>query len=295
MLYEGAGLCLGEFTCPPGHPAWRSHNGIGPYPLVAFPRTPVLIVQDGREPVLATANQAIFYNGCQGYRRELRHADGDRCSFVALSPALAAELHERGDLRGRGADAPFPFAQGPSGAAPFLVHTLVVRHARLGEAEPLLVEDALHAVLRRVLAAALDVQAPHPGRRAATDAGHDMLVEEAKHLLAARLDERLALAGLAAALHVSPFHLARVFRRRTGFSLHVYRQQLRLRVALERVLDGEGDLALLACELGFASHSHLTDSFRRAFGVPPSQLRTRGAEQGRELSRIVEARLPAAA
>jgi methylphosphotriester-DNA--protein-cysteine methyltransferase len=255
---------------------------------VAFPRTPVLIAQDGREPVLATANQAIFYNGCQGYRRELRHADGDRCSFVALSPSLAAELQERGEL-------PFRFAHGPNGAAPFLVHALAVAHARPGQAEPLLIEDALHAVLRSVLAAALDAQAPPRSRRAATEAGHDALVEDAKHLLAARLDERIGLAELAAALHVSPFHLARVFRRRTGFSPHAYRLQLRLRVALERVLDGERDLALLACELGFVSHSHLTDSFRRSFGMPPSRLRTGGAQRRAELRTILEARLPAAA
>jgi AraC-like DNA-binding protein len=255
---------------------------------VAFPRTPVLIAQDGREPVLATANQAIFYNGCQGYRRELRHVDGDRCSFVALSPSLAGELQQRGEL-------PFRFAHGPTGAAPFLVHALVVAHARAGQAEPLLIEDALHAVLRCVLGAALEVHTPPQRRRAATESGHDALVEDAKHLLAARLDERIGLAELAAALHVSPFHLARLFRRRTGFSLHVYRLQLRLRTALERVLDGERDLALLACELGFASHSHLTDSFRRSFGVPPSRLRAGSARQRAELRTILEARLPAAA
>ncbi len=288
VLYEGAGLCLGEFTCPPSHPAWQSRNGIGPDPLVAFPRTPVLIAQDGREPVLATANQAIFYNGCQGYRRELRHADGDRCSFVALSPLLTAELHERGEL-------PFRFAHGPNGAAPFLVHALALAHARLGDAEPLLVEDALHAVLRCVLGAALDVHGPRRRRRAATEAGHEALVEDAKHLLAARLDERIGLAELASALHVSPFHLARVFRRRTGFSLHAYRLQLRLRAALQLVLEGDRDLALLACELGFASHSHLTDSFRRSFGMPPSQLRSGGAQQRAELRTILEAGLSAAA
>jgi AraC family transcriptional regulator len=33
------------------------------------------------------------------------------------------------------------------------------------------------------------------------------------------------------------------------------------------------DLAALALELGFSSHSHLSDLFRRQFGVAPSTLR----------------------
>ena len=115
---------------------------------------------------------------------------------------------------------------------------------------------------------------------------------------AARGQRRRApsLEQLARQLHVSPFHLARVFRAHTGFSLHGYRLQLRLRAALARVLDGEDDLAALACELGFASHSHLTDRFRQAFERSPSALR-RAAATGcaGELRTIVEAPLAAPA
>ena len=85
--------------------------------------------------------------------------------------------------------------------------------------------------------------------------------------------EPLSLHELAARLSVSPFHLARVFRRRTWYSLHAYRTQLRLRLALERLPESRGALTSLAFELGFASHSHFTDTFRREFGVPPSVVR----------------------
>jgi len=64
-----------------------------------------------------------------------------------------------------------------------------------------------------------------------------------------------------------------VFRRQTGFSLHQYRTQLRLRLALERLPESAGSLTSLAFELGFASHSHFTDTFRREFGVAPSAVR----------------------
>jgi AraC-like DNA-binding protein len=55
-------------------------------------------------------------------------------------------------------------------------------------------------------------------------------------------------------------------------TLHAYVHELRLRTALERVADGE-DLTRVALDLGYASHSHFTSLFRRAFGVTPSDFR----------------------
>jgi AraC-like DNA-binding protein len=45
--------------------------------------------------------------------------------------------------------------------------------------------------------------------------------------------------------------------------------------AVQAILDGCGDLTALALDLGFSSHSHFTDAFRRRFGMAPSSLRTR--------------------
>jgi AraC-like DNA-binding protein len=78
---------------------------------------------------------------------------------------------------------------------------------------------------------------------------------------------------LACALHASPFHLARVFRAETGFSLEGYPRALRLKAALERLPESGDSLTALALELGFASHSHFTETFRREFGVAPSVVR----------------------
>jgi AraC family transcriptional regulator len=58
----------------------------------------------------------------------------------------------------------------------------------------------------------------------------------------------------------------------TGFSLHGFRQTLRLRAALERLSSHAGDLGMLALELGFSSHSHFSERFRNEFGVSPSQV-----------------------
>lgn len=81
---------------------------------------------------------------------------------------------------------------------------------------------------------------------------------------------------LAAEVGVSPYHLHRRFRAATGWTAHAYRDHLRLREGLARVLDGEPDLSALAFDLGYASHSHFTTRFRRAFGATPSQVRRDG-------------------
>ena len=90
------------------------------------------------------------------------------------------------------------------------------------------------------------------------------------------------------------FHLAHRFRARTGLSLHAYRTHLRLREALRRIAEPETSLTDLALDLGFASHSHFTDSFRRTFGRPPSAVRAAVRARGSaEARRILEA-VPAA-
>jgi AraC family transcriptional regulator len=75
-------------------------------------------------------------------------------------------------------------------------------------------------------------------------------------------------------VHVSPFHLTRRFRARTGRSLHQYRNEIRLRRSLQLVCDGfRTDIGHAAVAVGYSSHSHFCTSFRRAFGLPPSRLR----------------------
>lgn len=82
-----------------------------------------------------------------------------------------------------------------------------------------------------------------------------------------------SLHDVADAACCSYFHLARLFRAHTGLRLHSYREQLRLAAALQRLDEGEGDLAALAHDLGYSSQSHLGTAFRRAVGVTPAQAR----------------------
>jgi AraC family transcriptional regulator len=133
-----------------------------------------------------------------------------------------------------------------------------------GAVERLALEEALLALLHAVLA--------HPAD--GSSAASPRAVERTRELLAADPARGDTLAEIARAVHVSPFHLARQFRRHTGSTVHGYRTRLRITLALQRLAQGERDLTRLALELGFASHSHFSAAFRRATGAAPSALRT---------------------
>lgn len=98
-------------------------------------------------------------------------------------------------------------------------------------------------------------------------------IEQARELLAGEPARRWHLEELARAVHCSPFHLARQFRTVTGTSVSGYLLRLRLAGAIERLADGAEDLAALASDLGFASHSHFSARFRSVFGVSPGAAR----------------------
>jgi AraC family transcriptional regulator len=146
--------------------------------------------------------------------------------------------------------------------------------------------DLLAVVMRHAYVA----RGVRPARRPATLRVHRQQAEQTRLLLCEHFAENLGLEEIAREVHASTFHLARIFRRETGLAIHQYRNRLRLRGALERLVDQKTDLTALALRLGFSSHSHFSDAFRRAFGVAPSEFRRRASSNWlREMSKNLEA------
>jgi AraC family transcriptional regulator len=136
--------------------------------------------------------------------------------------------------------------------------------------DDLAVEETAIGVIDAILAAA----APR-GSAADIDSkpAHRDLAEGTREFLGREFRKPLRLQAIAEHARVTPAHLCRVFRRMTGWSIHRYVTQLRLRAALEPLAGGERDLSGLAFDLGFSSHSHFTHAFRREFGATPSAWR----------------------
>jgi AraC family transcriptional regulator len=265
-LFENERLLLGEFWCPPESRCWHGLNSVSAAPHVIFPRTPVTIRQLGREPVVCDRNHVLFFNPGQRFFRSLRSRDGDHSFYVELAPELMFSL---------GRLTSFPFAFGPCDPSVFVLQRMVVRHLREESPDPLLVEECITEAVAQALERASSFHGLRAKGRETTRAAHREIVDQTKELLAARFRERLTVAEIAGAIGVSRFHMSRVFRSCTGFSLHGYRNQLRLRAALERIADPHTLLPALAAELGFSSHSHFTSAFRESFGMAPSDLRGR--------------------
>ncbi|MEV0298312.1 AraC family transcriptional regulator [Nocardia sp. NPDC050710] len=75
---------------------------------------------------------------------------------------------------------------------------------------------------------------------------------------------RAELAANAAGM--SEFHFLRMFAAHTGTTFRRYRQWARLRMVFAS-LDAGHDLTRCAADAGFASPSHLSETFRRTFGL----------------------------
>ena len=169
----------------------------------------------------------------------------------------------------------------------------VLRRALANDAvDPLEGEDAA-LLLLEALARGLAPEASAAGTRLGP--GRRFRIEAARALLASRPAARWRLHALAGAVHSSPYHLARQFRALTGETVSRYLLRLRLGLALERMAEGENDLARLAAELGFAHQSHFGARFRSVFGTTPGAAReTLTRARVREMRTIVTAGRPAA-
>ncbi|MGH8355010.1 MAG: AraC family ligand binding domain-containing protein [Pseudomonas sp.] len=109
--------------------------------------------------------------------------------------------------------------------------------------------------------------------RAAAPGREPLSVTRAKELLHARLAAPPSLEQLAAAVNLSPFHFARVFRRATGLPPHAWLKQRRLEQARALLKSGCAPVSV-ATQLGFADQSHLTRQFKQAYGVGPGEYRS---------------------
>lgn len=277
ILFDSPLLTVGRFRCEPDHPLWQEENHITGGHNIVFPRTPVRIHHAGFDPVLTCANHVIFYNQGQVYRRSLVSPAGDHCDWFVVRPqVLAASMREYEPAVDERPERPFRFTHAPSDARCHLLQRALMRLLENGDPrDALQIEEGFLNVLQRVIAGAFRFGArsrPIP-RRSRTARAHRECVEAAKSLLASHLGEPLSLERIAAAAGTSVFHLCRVFRGQTGQTIHRYLTRLRLRTALDRVLDGNLGLMDLALDLGFASHSHFTGAFREEFGISPSRLR----------------------
>ena len=231
---------------------------------LVFPYRGLYLRHLGTDQAVADANHVLFFNAHEGYQVSHPLDGGDACLSLNLDEALLAELAPRALLQAGATVAFRAQSQRIDARAQALVALL--RHSlENGTIEPLEAEALLLTLVCRSLG-------PRTSRQPTSTYARRRLADRVKVLLASDLSRRWTLADIGKEMGSSPVYLTQVFRQVEGMPLYRYQLQLRLARALD-VIGQYDDLSALAAELGFSSHSHFANAFRRSFGRSPTDFR----------------------
>lgn len=277
VLFHSQTFCVVEYESTPGHP---NFGGYGPMrtPRIGYPRRQCELQVEGGAPFVADPTRAVFFGEHTVYRRRAIDPLGACATVVKIRPDALPELLEIEQRLGAANDA--RLFRDVSAAIDLRVHDesilLAQRLASGVPFDPMAAEEATLRLVSRTLAGA---RAAWDGEAATRRVGtaHLSMVAQVKQHLRENLGQKTSLAELAALLDVSPFHLCRFFRAATGQTVYQYQLQLRLAAAQDLLPEYRGNLAALALDLGFSSHSHLATLFKRAYGYSPARAARRHA------------------
>lgn len=271
--------CTGHAPEPFGGEEWNDAHEVVVVRRGAFVRRAA-----GRDVFLDPGTVA-FTHADESYWVRHPVAGGDGCSAFRLARSTAAELMtgadpDAGDLQ----QVRFPALAAPLDGRAFLLHRIALRAALSPGVTALEVEERAAAFLRTAVAASGG--SGREVRRGGLARPHRRgpeYVARVREVIARRYREPLTLGRIAREVGCSPFHLHRLVRAEAGVPIHRLVLRLRLREALERLLDTRDGISAIAYAAGFASHSHLTDAFRREYGAAPAAVRRLAARDLRPL------------
>jgi AraC-like DNA-binding protein len=253
----GVTILVHECTKPRGD--WSPAQLLDFHGLVLVRRGGFKLRLEGHEEFIGPST--AFFEGL-GAEYQIQHPndDGDTTTMVKFSEEAALRLT---------GDAQFP-------AHPLLTegwidfaHRRLIANLRRGM-------DSFEAEegVARLVGVLIEVAAPGrmTSRRPSTETRHRHIVDLVREAVAVD-PVNSNLAHVASLAGRSVFHVSRIFQRHTGTSLSRYRNSVRTTVALQRIEEGETDLAGLATQLGFTDQAHMTHVIRARVGLTPARIR----------------------
>lgn len=149
------------------------------------------------------------------------------------------------------------------------IKVLLQQHAIYPE-DTLLTQEMIRLLLAELVQRHCVTQTKTKAYRGRLSKAHLLRIDE---FITEHLDQSITIDQLADLIHLSPFHLMRLFKNTMGLSLHQKVMKMRVLKASELLLQRQSQLeASIAC--GFANQSHLSRSFRHFFGLTPKQYQT---------------------
>ncbi|NPV69160.1 MAG: response regulator [Firmicutes bacterium] len=134
------------------------------------------------------------------------------------------------------------------------------------------VEEWVWSVLERCLAA---VQASQAAVR-------NEVIGQAKCYINEHFRESVSLEDVAKKVHLSPFHLSRLFKEKEGVNFMDYLTQLRLEEGKKLLARTNDTVAAIAERVGYAEANYFSRIFRRHFGMSPGEYRQQRFRAARE-------------
>ena len=271
LLHDGPFCALALVRCrhPHGGPGEEEESG---RTAIVLPVSGLFVRHIQGRKVVGSAAQLLFFNRGETSRVSHPIDSGDDCLSLVFEDAVLLDALAHHDPSAE-ARPHRPFLRThrrvePAEALAF--QTLRWRLAQ-GAATGLEAEERSLALLSGLASGGAEgssaTDPPRSRRREWSEA--------VQLLLAKDLGRDHSLAELGQAVACSPFHLTRAFRQEVGLPIHRYALRQRLLLALEALAQGKRNLAALALDLGFSSHSHFSTTFLRTFGLAPSAFRAR--------------------
>ena len=289
LLHRSATCSIIATRCSPAHDHPGEEMALDA-PSIAFTRSGLFEFTGSAGSTLADPTRILLSNAHEPFRTRHPGCVGDQTLVITPSPAVLADALASLGRPVNDPRRPFGHLSAPCSPRAFLAHQRLYRalapnahHDPHQTTDDIGIEETALTLVQEALSAA----GPRPkARRDSTRRAHAQVCTELQSILAREYAQRHTLQGLADRVHTAPFHLCRIFRAHTGLSIHDYLARLRLHAAVAAIAadHAQGDLESVALATGFASHSHMCDTFRRTLDVAPSALRPR-----RTPSRIIPA------
>jgi AraC-like DNA-binding protein len=252
---------------------------------IEFPRRQCEILVEGQSAFVADSTRVVFLGKGTVHRRRAIDPLGARATIIRVNPDALPDVFD--DERRRQAANEGLQRFDTSSPLDLRLHEESVALAnRLGSGVPfdaMAAEEATLHLLSQTLGSHLAWNRARRTRQ--VGAGQLEMVAVVKQHIYENIGQRMSLTQLSALVGISPFYLCRFFRAITGQTVYQYQLQIRLAAALEMLPGYTGNLAALAMDLGFSSHSHLTTLFKRAYGYSPGSPRHTRRVQGLSLGR----------
>jgi AraC-like DNA-binding protein len=273
-----------DYRCP-------GHDGRDEIPQgheIVLTRAGAFQRKDAHGAFLADPNQILFYN--QGQPYDISHPVGGRdyTTVFIFNPSLLIEIMRIYEPEVENN----PYRVFPRSHFTFATPLQMLQYRLLradkNYIDPLEMEEQIMTAAGEIIHALYQAR-PTQERRSSpkTLRAHADQIQAVRTFLNAHVQSSMQLERISSAVHLSPYHLCRVFKQNTGMTLHQYLMRLRLFNAAEYILESpKTRLDLIALEYGFSNHGNFSTAFRQTFGISPSALRSKQLHQ---MSKILKA------